>query len=88
MLWPTRMSSSSGKAAPFFNIQGHRIPAQHIREYEHGIGDESKTYYLDINQYTPLSFDSNDSRDAYTIIAATGIGMIKVCSTCPLDFKP
>lgn len=59
-----------------FTVREHRLPGQHIREYEHGLADEEKDYFIHIKQYTPVT-DRCAGPDDLTIIGAAGIGMVK-----------
>lgn len=59
-----------------FAIRRHRVCAQHIREYDRGVADESKDYYIHVNQYTPISHRPPQPDDI-TIVAAIGLGIVK-----------
>lgn len=62
---------------PFFEIYTHRAPAQHIREYKRGIADEASDYFIVAKQYVPKT-DRPSQEGDITVIACSGIGMIKV----------
>jgi pimeloyl-ACP methyl ester carboxylesterase len=59
-----------------FVVHEHTLPAQHIREYDHGVADENEDYYIHIKQYSP-KLARQPQEDDVTIIAAAGIGMVK-----------
>ncbi|KAI4161137.1 MAG: hypothetical protein L6R39_000097 [Caloplaca ligustica] len=65
-------------SSPYFDIQSHVLPGQHIREYPAATADSQEdTLRLHVNQYTPANRQSPCPDGAVTIIAAHANGFPK-----------
>ncbi len=67
-------------SSALFNVQRHRTPCQHVREYPGAAKDRQEhVFHLDIKQYTPVDNPRPQVGDV-TIVAAHGNGFPKVAS--------